>query len=183
MLNQINTRVVTGKVRFAYVNIFTPRAIKEGQSPRYSLCILIPKEDMETLGKIKAAQGDAALLGSSIWGGTIPKNLKTPLRDGDFEMTQSKEFAGHYFLNAVSKYKPKVVDRNLSSITDPEEFYSGCFGRVSLNFYPYKNGDSSGIGCGLQNLQKLEDGEALYTGASPEEDFREPSRDLLGERP
>lgn len=38
-------KVITGKVRFSYVNIFKSRAFQAGQDAKYSVCLLIPKED------------------------------------------------------------------------------------------------------------------------------------------
>ncbi|MDM0258255.1 DUF2815 family protein, partial [Clostridioides difficile] len=52
------------------------------------------------------------------------------------------------------------------------EVYSGCYGRVSINFFPYNSAGNKGIGCGLQNVQKLADGEVLGGArASAEADF------------
>jgi hypothetical protein len=59
----------------------------------------------------------------------------------------------------------------MSSIIDPSEFYSGCFGRASITFYAYNAQGSKGIACGLNNLQKLEDGEALGGATSAAADF------------
>ena len=47
------TKVITGKVRFSYVNIFKSRAFQAGQDAKYSVCLLIPKEDKATIKKIK----------------------------------------------------------------------------------------------------------------------------------
>lgn len=43
------TKVITGKVRFSYVNIFKSRAFQAGQDAKYSVCLLIPKEDKATI--------------------------------------------------------------------------------------------------------------------------------------
>lgn len=166
-----NTKVVTGKVRFSYANVFQPRAISEGQEPKYSVCVMIPKSDKDTIEKIKAAIEAAKQEGASLWGGKIPANLKLPLRDGDTERPDQPEFAGHYFLNASTKQKPGVVDKQLNPILDATEFYSGCYGRVSLNFFPFNQAGNKGVGCGLQNIQKLEDGEPLGGRTRPEDDF------------
>ena len=56
MSNAANpTKVITGKVRFSYVNIFRSRAFQPGQDEKYSICLLIPKRDKETVKKIRAA--------------------------------------------------------------------------------------------------------------------------------
>lgn len=166
-----NTKVVTGKVRFSYAHIWEPHAIQEGQEKKYSLCILIPKSDTTTLRKIKAAIEAAKEMGKEKWGGKIPANLKLPLRDGDEERPDQPEFAGHYFLNANSKQKPGIVDAQLNKILDQSEVYSGCYGRASINFYPFSVSGNRGVACGLNNIQKLADGEPLAGRSRPEEDF------------
>ncbi|MEC0340053.1 DUF2815 family protein [Bacillus sonorensis] len=166
-----STKVITGKVRFSYVHIFQPHAIEEGQEPKYSMSIIIPKSDKETLKKIKAAVEAAKQAGASKWGGKIPKNLKTPLRDGDEERPDQEEYAGAYFLNASSKTRPGVVDAHLNEIIDSEEVYSGCYGRVSINFYPFNTAGNKGIACGLNNVQKWEDGDYLGGRSRAQDDF------------
>lgn len=168
-----STKVVTGKVRFCYLNVFEPKAMNEGDEPKYSVCILIPKTDTKTVDKIKAAIEAAKEIGKSKIAdknGKIPSTIKVPLRDGDDERGDDEAFAGMYFLNANSNRKPSVVDRDLNPIMDKADFYSGCYGRASIVFYAY-NVQSKGIAVGLNNLQKLEDGEVLGGGSSVESDF------------
>lgn len=174
MSNQVNsTKVVTGKVRFCYVNVFEPTAMNEGDTPKYNICVLIPKSDTATIDKIKKAieaakeAGKAKLADKN---GRIPANLKLPLRDGDEERPDDPAFEDHYFINANSMYQPSIVDRSLNPIMSRDEFYSGCYGRASINFYAF-NVSSKGIAAGLNNLQKLEDGEMLAGGSTAEEDF------------
>ncbi len=166
-----DTKVVTGKVRLSYVHVFEPSAIEEGQEKKYSTAILIPKSDKETLKKIKAAVEAAKTAGLAKFGGKIPANLKTPLRDGDEEREDQPEYAGHYFLNASSKTKPGVVDANVQPILDSTEVYSGCYGRVSINFYAFNTAGNKGIACGLNNVQKLADGDYLGGRSRAEDDF------------
>ena len=85
------SKVVTGKVRLSYVNVFEPRASQPGQDPKYSVCVLIAKSDTATLTKVKAAIEAAKQAGASLWGGKVPAGLKSPLRDGDAER-DSPEF-------------------------------------------------------------------------------------------
>lgn len=179
-----STKVITGKVRFSYVNVFQPRAVADGQEPKYSVTLLIPKSDKKTLEKIHAAIEAAKEQGKERWGGRIPANLRTPLRDGDEERPDQPEFRGMYFINATSKYKPGIVDKDLNPILDPTEFYSGCYGRASINFYPYNVSGNKGVSAGLNNLQKLHDGEMLGGRKRPEDEFdrweEEEDDDLLG---
>ena len=170
----MSSKVVTGKVRFSYVNIFKSRAFREGQDAKYSICLLIQKSDKATLHKLTVAMDEAVQEGiSSKWGGKKPKNLHLPLRDGDEERAEeAPEYDGMMFLNANSTTKPGIVDKDLNEILDPDEVYSGCWGRASLNFFPYDSNGNRGVGVGLNNVQKLKDGERLGAArASAESDF------------
>lgn len=168
-----STKVITGKVRFSYANVFEPTAMQDGQTPKYNVSIIISKSDTKTVEAIKKAIEAAKEAGKSKIAdknGKIPVNLKTPLRDGDEERPDDPTYENSYFINANSERKPGIVDRDLNPIMSRDDFYSGCYGRASINFYAF-NVNSKGIACGLNNLQKLEDGERLAGGSSAEEDF------------
>lgn len=164
------TKVTTGKVRLSYAHLFEPHAI-EGNDPKYSVSIIIPKSDVETLKAIKEATEQAKKDGASKFGGKVPANIKTPLRDGDVDREGDEAYAGCYFLNANSKNKPGVVDINVQPVMDATEVYSGCYGRLTLNFYAYNANGNKGIAAGLGNVQKLADGEPLGGFTRAEDDF------------
>lgn len=165
-------KVITGKVRFSYVTVFDPKAIEEGQKPKYSVSLLIPKKDKKTVTKIKEAIEKALEEGKAKFGGKIPTSYKNPLRDGDLDFPDTEAYEDHYFVNANNTTKPGLVDEDLNPIMDKEEFYSGCYGRASVNFYAFNVSGNKGVACGLNNLQKLEDGDSLGgTKASAEDDF------------
>ena len=168
------TKVVTGKVRFSYANVFEPTAMEGQELKKYGVSIIIPKSDKKTIAKIEAAILAALEEGKSKFGGKIPTNYKQPLRDGDEDREDDEVYEGAMFVNANSVQKPSVVDANLDPILEKDEFYSGCYGRASLNFYAFNKNGNKGIACGLNNLQKQEDGERLSGSATtPEEDFGE----------
>ena len=166
------TKIVTGpKTLFSYANVWEPRANEEGETPKYSVAVLIPKSDTVTIEKINAAVAAAAEEGKAKLGGKVPKNLKQPLRDGDTD-SDNEDYAGYMFFNASSTRKPQIVDADVNPIMDRDEFYSGCIGRASINFYAFNVGSNKGIAAGLNNIQKLEDGERLGGGAaSASDDF------------
>lgn len=181
------TKVITGKVRFSYVNVFKSRSFKPGQDEKFSICLLIPKSDKDTLTKIKVAIEAAKQQGiADKWGGKLPKNLKLPLRDGDEERAEeSEEYEGMYFINANSSQKPGIIDGFRNEILDPTEVYSGCYGRASINFFPFENSGSKGVAVGLNNIQKLTDGEPLGGARQSAEDdfgddYADDSDDMLG---
>ncbi|MGE5390473.1 MAG: DUF2815 family protein [Deltaproteobacteria bacterium] len=163
-------KVITGKVRFSYANIWEPKSINGGEE-KYSVSIIIPKSDKKTIADIKAAIDKAKKEGASKFGGKVPANLKLPLRDGDIDRADDEAYKGSYFVNANSKDKPGIVDRNVNPIIDQDELYSGCYGRASITFYAFNQNGNKGIACGLQNLQKLADGEPLSARSRAEDDF------------
>jgi len=163
-------------VRFSYANVFEPRASEEGGKLKYSVSILIPKSNTADLAAVRKAIAAATEEGkTSKFGGKIPQvNFKNPLRDGDLEKEGDPTYEGCYFINATSVNKPGLVDANLNPILDKADFYSGCWGRAAVNFFPFNNNGNKGIACGLNNIQKVKDGEPLGGSASrPETDFAE----------
>ena len=132
---------------------------------------IIPKSDTETIGKIKKAIEHAKKDSISKWGGKVPANLKLPLRDGDIDRPEDEAYVDSYFFNANSRQAPQVVDKNVQPILDQSEVYSGCYGRISVNFYGFNNNGNRGIAAGLGNIQKLRDGESLGGRTNAEDDF------------
>lgn len=173
------TKVITGKVRLSYANIWEPKAINGGEE-KYSASILIPKSDKETLRKIKDAVDALKQEAMSKNKGKLPPKFHTPLRDGDEEKPDDEAYAGHYFFNASSKNKPGIAKpigkgsdgkTKLEEITDSTEVYSGCYAKVSVNFYLFDTNGNRGIAAGLNNIVKVQDGEPLAGRASVQSDF------------
>ena len=172
------TKVVTGiNTRFSYFNGWEPVSIN-GSKPKYSISVLIPKTDTVSINKINEAIDIAIEEGIARFGGKKPNKatLKLPLRDGDLER-YNDAYKGHYFINANSIYAPQIVDANLNPILDRNEVYSGCYGRVSLNFYAFNSNGNKGIACGLGNVQKIRDGEPLGGRSSAIDDFATENND------
>ena len=165
------TKVVTGIVRFSYAHIWEAKAIEEGQDPKYSVSIIIDKDDTETRTKINKAIAHLEADVKAKNKGKLPNKWKTPLRDGDEERDGDDTYKGAFFLNATSKQAPGIVDKTLNKIIDKDEFYSGCYGRASINFYAFDKAGNRGIACGLNNLQKIKDGEPLSGRSRAEDDF------------
>ena len=152
-------KVITGKdTRWSYANVWEAKSINGG-TPKFSVSLIIPKTDTVTVQKIKAAiqaayeEGQAKLKGN---GRTVPPltAIKTPLRDGDTE-----------------RPAPGIVDADCNPILTRSEVYSGVYGRASINFYAFNSNGNKGIACGLNNLQKIRDGEPLGGKSSAVSDF------------
>lgn len=168
-------KVITGKCRASYANLNDPKSINGG-TPKYSVSIIIPKSDTVTINKIKAAikaayeEGESKLKGNGKTAPTLA-SLKTPLRDGDAERPDDEAYANAYFVNANSATAPGLVDRDRNPIMDRSEIYSGIYARFSINFYAFNTNGNKGIACGLNNVQKLADGEPLGGKSRAEDDF------------
>ena len=169
--NKNTTKVVTGVVRLSYANVWEAVSINGG-TPKYSVSLIIPKSDTKTIEAINAAVDVAIKEGAAKFGGKIPTKagLKLPLRDGDVER-DDEAYKGAYFVNANSTSAPQIVDRAVQPILDRGEVYSGCYARVSINFYALNSNGNRGIACGLGNIQKVRDGEPLGGKSSAAADF------------
>ena len=178
------TKVVTGLVRLSYANVWEPKVPTEGATPKYSVSLIIPKSDTETIAKINEAINAAIDEGVGKFGGKKPNRAawKLPLRDGDVEREDDDAYANAYFINANSVTAPQIVDTKVQPILDRGEVYSGVYARVSINFYAFNSNGNRGIACGLGNIQKVRDGEPLggKTNASAEFGTLDEDDDLLG---
>lgn len=177
-------KVITGPdTRWSYANVWEAKSINGG-TPKFSVSLIIPKSDTRTLNRIKAAieaaykEGESKLKGN---GKTVPplSSIKQPLRDGDIERPDDEAYANAYFVNANSATAPGIVDSNLDPILERSEVYSGVYGRASINFYAFNSNGNKGIACGLNNLQKIRDGESLGGKSRAEDDFATDVDDFL----
>ncbi len=175
------SKVITGKVRFSYVALLNPRNDLNGNS-KYSVTALLPKSDIQTKQAIDAAIAQAIEEGrNGKWNGVVPPVVPTPIHDGDGVKDSGEPYGdecrGCWVFTASTnadptKPRPEIVGPDLQPIMSATEVYSGMYGRLSVNFAPYFSAGKRGIGCYLNNVQKLEDGEPLAgTKASASEDF------------
>jgi len=170
-------KVLTGEVRLSYVHLIEPRTNKPGDDPKYSATLLIPKTDFATKADIDASiQAAAQDAVSKVWNGAAPPQLRVPIYDGDGVRQSGEPFGeecrGHWVVSASTFNKPQVVGiQNINQELPPREVYSGMYARVTIRFFGYSNSGNKGIGCGLGNVMKTRDGEALAGSASASVDF------------
>ena len=178
------TKVITGiNTRWSYANVWQAKSINGG-APKFSVSLIIPKSDIKTVTAIKKAiqaayeEGQSKLKGNSK---SVPalSVIKNPLRDGDVERPDDEAYKDSYFVNANSATAPGIVDVARNPIIDHSEVYSGVYGRASINFYAFNSNGNRGIACGLNNLQKISDGEPLGGKSRAEDDFADDDEDFL----
>lgn len=169
-------KVITGpQTRWSFCNVWEAKSINGG-TPKYSVSLIIPKSDTVTVDKINAAiqaaytEGESKLKGN---GRSVPplSAIKTPLRDEDIERPDDEAYKNSYFINANSATAPGIVDADRNVILERSEVYSGVYGRASINLYAFNSNGNKGIACGLNNLQKIKDGEPLGGKSRAEDDF------------
>ena len=161
-------KVMTPEFRVSFPSVFKATAFNDKSEPKYKLVMLFPKSD-----KLKELKALAQKAVAERWPDKAkrPKNLKHPFRDGDEEKPDLDGYPDHIFISASSKMKPGVVDQNVQPIISEEEFYAGCYARATLTAYAYSQGNNHGVAFGLQNVQKLRDGEEFSGRAKAEEEF------------
>lgn len=162
----MSTKLVTGKCRFSFCHIFEPQEPQGGGELKYSVTLLLPKSDTDTIKKVKAAIEEARENFCKRHGANaMPMRPNTTLYDGDGTRPSGDPFGPEckncYVITVSSKQKPVIVDAFRNPITDPTEVYSGCFGRASINFFGYARNGKKGISAGLLSIQKLHDGPAF----------------------
>lgn len=175
------TRVVTNKVRLSFPHLFTPYSMNpEKDAAKYSVMLLIPKSDKATMKAIYEAEKEAAELGKNTkFGGKIPANLASIIKDGDEDGSAEDypEREGMYYMtiSADPKFKPGIVDKDVNEVLDQSEVYSGVYAKVSMTAFPYKYGDGpggkKGVSFGLNNVQVLAEGDSLAGGKRAAEEF------------
>lgn len=164
--------VTTKKFRVSYPNVFKPTNFA-GQDPKYGVTMLFDKSvdlaELRALAKkaVEKKWPDAAIRAKVLGN---PK-FKNPFRDGDTEKPDTEGYKNVVFIRANSKMKPGLVDRNVQPIIAEDEFYAGCYARATLTAYGYDMAGNIGVAFGLQNLQKLEDGEPFSGRKAAEEEF------------
>lgn len=178
----MNANTLTiGEVRLSYVNVFEPQTRPGSTEAKYGVTVLLPKSNTAAKAAIDAAISAAFETGATkAWNGVRPPQPSICVHDGDGPRPSDgqpygAECKGCWVFTASSKNAPGVVDAAVQKILDPREIYSGVWGRVNVSFFPYNNNGKKGIGCSLNHVQKLRDGEPLVDRVSTEDAFGAPA--------
>lgn len=172
--------VTINDVRFSYCNLFQPKAPfnnPQGE-PKYSVTVLVPKTNTAAKAVIDNAIAQAIDAGvSSKWNGVRPPQPAICVHDGDGPRPSDgsafgEECKGCWVFTASTKQPPFVVDEYVQNIIDPTKVYSGMWGNVNVTFFAYNNAGKKGIGCGLNGVQKIRDGETLGGQITAQEAFK-----------
>lgn len=169
-------KVLTPTFRVSFPNVFQASSAPGSDKRHYSVVAIFDKdiltkdpEQAKAFAALKQAMKDCA---REEWGDKIPKDLKNPFRDGAEKETPGYG-EGKLFITFKTEEKngrPGLVDQNMQRIIEESQFYPGCYARATVNPYAWTYMGKSGISFGLQNIQKVGDGEPLGGGRSKAED-------------
>ncbi len=151
-----------GRVSFPYV--FEKNDYND--PPKYELTLLFPPGT--DLTELKNAARAAV---KAKWGDKVPKGLRSPFRDAAEKDGLDGYSPGWTFIAFRTTRRPGVVDANVQPIIDAEEFYAGCWARVTCNPYAYQRKGNCGVAFGLNNIQKMKEDESFQGGSRAEDDF------------
>jgi hypothetical protein len=181
------TRVKTGEAILSYPNIAHPQTNDEGKEKYSGSFVFAPGTDKKPyqsalMTAAKEFFGEKVKIGKvemTLEQAIAAKEIAWPIR----EDVEKKGYApGSFFINASSNRQPGCV-YNYASKADPtraaaipqdkleEDLYPGCYVRVSLNAYGYDRKGKKGVTFGLDNVQKLREGERIDGRPKPEDDF------------
>ncbi len=173
------TKVTTPKFRTSFPATFAPKSYKGGKE-LYSLVMLFDKK-LKAKGELSNMINLIKATAMEEWGEVpaevLDMGLDTcPFNDGDKKSYDGYE--GTYTARAASKYPPVIVDTGNvkkgikpQTILTEKEFYSGCYARAAVTAFTWEAMGRKGISFGLQNIQKLADGEPFSGRSDPLEDF------------
>lgn len=176
-----DNKVRIGKVRMAYVHLDEPRAFDESQTPKYEVTAIIDKTDATSLAAVKKSYELAIENGKEKYGKAFERKITPLIRaegsdnglmidcDADERYAGDEDYKGKYMLGIKSKTQPATGSSKFGTkhvLTKEEiqdELYSGCYGFIYFNFYPYQfnGGTKMGISAGLDSVYKTDDGESL----------------------
>lgn len=177
-----NNKLMTPKFRVSFPQVFEPRAVGESTKKKYSMVMLFSVAEIDKSPEAKKQWADmiaaAKFIANEKWPKGIPANLQWPFRKGEEKEQYQGYGPGVIFVTATTTTRPGLVDERKVAIINPEDFYAGCYARATVNPYAWTYMGKNGVSFGLQNIQKLADGEPFSGRTNAEDDF-----DATGEFP
>lgn len=172
MAKNATRKVVVGEVRFSYAHVFQPWGDTD---PKYSIVAVISKKDTHIIDEIKKAiQEVYEEEKQGMFKGRAIGSLALPLKDGDNPgegREPNPSYKDSYYISANRKTAPGVVGRDRQPIVNQDDFYSGCYGYISMTIAPYDINGKKGIKAYLNHIMKTRDGERLGGASTAEFDF------------
>lgn len=150
-----------GEPKFGIAAVWTPAKFTEKEKDQWRTIMAALDEESQRVFKTKWKE--------------LPANVKRGIRDGAEKADLEGYGEGTRFANLTSKMRPGIVgpDGKTKIALDEgnaSEVYPGAYFRATVTIYSY-NKKGKGISLGLNNLQKVADGERLDSRTDAAEDF------------
>lgn len=128
----------------SYPHLFNARSVNPGDDPKFSVSILIPKNDPQ----LHSILQEIEIVKANGWPSGFPANGKLPLKDCAVQWPNDPKIAGYYALqtSAAADRRPQVVDTSMNPIMDPSQVYPGCIAWVAVNLSAYNTAVNKGVG-------------------------------------
>ena len=170
----MSEKLYTPKFRLSFPQLFEPKGFQGGKE-KYSAVMLFDMDainkDPKEKAKFKAMKEAMKESATQKWPKGLPKGLKNPFRKGEEKEDIDGYGEGIVFVRASTEHQPGVVDDKGFDIMKASEVYAGCYAHATVNTFAYDTAGNRGIAFGLQNLQKLGEGEPFGNRSTPEQDF------------
>ena len=171
-------KVVTDKVVLYHAHVFMPWAYNAGanstNTPKYSVIIIISKENLELIKIINEAIDEAVVQAKEIFSNVQfeESEIIRPLKDGDGILATDEMYKNSYYMSVSSMLRPNVVDKQLRLFSKTEASINEHYGRVSMIFQAYNYKGRIGITAKLKNVQVYNERfNRSGLQSNPEEDF------------
>lgn len=180
------SKFITPKFRVSFPNLFEARRANPESKPKFSVVGLFTDDPEVPSGSISYAEMQKIAIQVALdkFGNTEDTKkkiksgkIKMPFRKND-EDKYPEEYPTYITFSTDEKYRPGVVDRfkgpdgkNPRVITDAADVYPGCFGRASVTAFAYDTAGNKGVSFGLNNFQKLGEGERLDNRVAAQNQF------------
>ena len=151
-----------GDPKFGLSAVWAPSKFSDADKKRWKAMVALLND--ESLARFKKKVKD------------LPANIKRGIRDGGEKSDLEGYGEGTKFANITSKMRPGVVDKSKQPIGpehgNADDVYPGCYCRATVTAYSYDN-KGKGVALGLQNVQKIADGDRLDSRTDAAEDFED----------
>ena len=148
-------KIALGPATMMYPALFAPTFDGPSSAPKYGVRLLIDKTDQAMVAFVQSEIYHTMMAHYDTLFGDRPAVTiyNSPLHDGDREYPGHPTYRNRYYIDARTKFQPRLEDVFCSPISDPTAIHSGCRGRAVISFRPYSVRGRRGLGCILHALQ------------------------------
>lgn len=147
-------------VRVSFPHFFEKPMIN-GEEGKYGGVFMLKKDDKNHMKVKDLIQAEMdSLIEEKNDGKELPDSMYC-LRDGDARGARP-EYAGYWTINANTKRRPLVIDRDKTPLSDDDgKIYPGCVVNAQIDLWFQKNRYGTRVNANLRGVQWVADDEPL----------------------